>query len=530
MDGIFDENGIHEKSEAQMALAPSNAAWPVDTPGGRFYAQWCDDAPVTREGSLIFFFQFLKAGGRWSQLLEAMPLHYFGNRGSKRQDVLGTMLLSVLCGHWRYAHINSVRGDGVNPGLLGMTKTVSEDVVREALKRMDETAALGWLAEQNRQAIGPILFLPWILDIDNTVKVLYGRQEGAQIGYNAHKPGRPSHNYHSYFVANVRLCLGVDVLPGREHAASHGLPGMWRMLEGLPRTHWPTFIRGDCAYGNEVILTQCESRGVPYLFKLRHTPNVKALVKTSQRSGSGWQAVGDGWEYFETSLQLKGWSKARRVVLMREAPAKAPVGENKRRRRDYGAPSLGTGEGWDPVPTAWSGRIAVLVTSLPKDEFYNGVGLTRLYRERADAENIIDETKNQWGWGGFTTKKLAPCRIMANYIALVYNLWHLYVRFYDAEHHREAITSRPALMQGVGRQVTGGNQKRIKISLLHEKGALIAAAVQAISKEISRLAAITEGWGVTQRWLLFLLRIFRGNLGGKRPQELPAGGELLLSG
>jgi hypothetical protein len=521
---------LHQKSEDQITVLPNTDSWPVDTPGGRFHAEWAMDDPVTREGSLIFFFQFLKAGGRWEELVKATPLRYGSNRGSAIRDVLGTMMLSVLAGHWRYAHINSVRGDGVNPGLLGMSKTVSEDTVRGALRKMDESSALDWLTQQNLAAIGPILFLPWILDIDNTVKPLYGHQEGAEIGYNPQKAGRPSHNYHSFFVANVRLCLGVDVLPGKQSSAAVGMPGLWRILKGLPRTHWPTFIRGDCAYGAETIMVQCEERGVPYLFKLKHSPYVKKLVKASQGLGAAWAAAGEGWEFMEAILQLKAWSVGRRVVLVREAPAKAPVGQNARRRKDYRGPELAEGEGWDAKPTAWSGRISVLVTSLPNDELYNGVGLTKLYRMRADAENIIDETKNQWGWCGYTTRKLSSCRIMANFIALIYNLWHLYIRFYDEEHHREAITSRPALMQGVGRQVAGGNQKRIKISLLHEKGDVIAKAVTAISKEISSIAAITEQWSLTERWLLFLLRIYRSYFGGKRPADLPPGAELLLSG
>ena len=86
-----------------------------------------------------------------------------------------------------------MRDDGVDPGQLGTGHIVSEDVVRRDLKKMDEATALTWLEEQNREAITPILFLPWILDIDNTVKPLYGHQEGAGIGYNPHKPGRP-HN------------------------------------------------------------------------------------------------------------------------------------------------------------------------------------------------------------------------------------------------------------------------------------------------------------------------------------------------
>jgi len=54
---------------------------------------------------------------------------------------------------------------------------------------------------------------PWILDVDTTVKPLYGHQEGAVVGYNPKKPGRPSHTYHSYMLANLRLVLEVEV-PG----------------------------------------------------------------------------------------------------------------------------------------------------------------------------------------------------------------------------------------------------------------------------------------------------------------------------
>jgi hypothetical protein len=37
-------------------------ARPVDTPNGRYYADWDTNAVVTREGQLIFFFQFLHTG------------------------------------------------------------------------------------------------------------------------------------------------------------------------------------------------------------------------------------------------------------------------------------------------------------------------------------------------------------------------------------------------------------------------------------------------------------------------------------
>ena len=224
----------HPAGETVFGPSQLPPAWPVDTPGGRYYAELDLDAPVTREGQLIFFAQFLHTGGRWARLLEGCPLRYHGNRGSGACNVVGTAALSILCGHWRYAHINAVRGDALNPPLLGMTHVVSEDVVRRAMQRIEERAGLAWLSGELRACVQPVLSQPWILDIDVTVKPLYGHQQGAQIGHNPQKPGRPSHAYHSYFMANTRLCLGVEVQGGKEHAARHGLPGLARPSTSLP--------------------------------------------------------------------------------------------------------------------------------------------------------------------------------------------------------------------------------------------------------------------------------------------------------
>jgi hypothetical protein len=525
----------HPVGESVLKAGEPCAAWPVDTAGGRYFAEWDTGTPVTREGQLIFFAQFLKTGGRWEEFLRGCPLHYTGNRGSGPINVMGTAMLSILCGHWRYAHINSVRGDSVNPGLLGMDHTVSEDVVRGALRRIDEAEGLAWLGGELRACIEPVLNQPWIMDIDTTVKPLYGHQQGAEIGYNPHKPGRPSHCYHSYFVANLRLCLGVDVASGKDSAAIHGMPGLWRLLDELPRTCWPTFLRGDSGYGNERLINEAEARDLPYFFKLRHTPKVKTLVQRLMREGARWQATGDGWEVIESSIKLTGWTRERRVVLVREAPAIAPVGGNSRRRgRDLAQPTLAGGKavpgsGWEAKATPWSGKIAVLVTSLDVVAF-PALCMARLYRERADAENIYDELKNQWGWNGYTTKKLSPCRLMANLVALIYNWWNLYVRFFDEEHHREAITSRPALLGGVARQTQHGGQRTIRVSIMHEKGDAIVQAVTLISNYLHRTNLITERWSIAQRWALLLTRILRRWLGGKWLPGIPPEAFPLLSG
>ena len=146
---------------------------------------------------------------------------------------------------------------------------------------------------------------------------------------------------------------------------------------------------------------QAEERAVPYLFKLRHTAKVKLLVAQMQRTGARWQDAGAGWKVCASGLKLSGWSRERRVVLVREVPAVAPVGEHARRRRDHAGPMLPETRGWVGGPAPWAGKIAVLVTSLD-ERAYPSVTLARLYRrgggggekhglaggraERADAE------------------------------------------------------------------------------------------------------------------------------------------------
>jgi hypothetical protein len=201
------------------------------------------------------------------------------------------------------------------------------------------------------------------------------------------------------------------------------------------------------------------------------------------RQGALWQDCGDGWQASETTLRLSGWTRERRVVLVRESPANAPVARIGKPRRGKDRQNFlpkTLGEGWDAQATPWSGKISVIVTSLDPNEFPTTV-MPKHYRNQGDAENGFDELKNQWGWSGYTSRNLAPSRLIANLIALFYNWWNLYLRFYDEGHHREAIRTRPMLMAGVGRQVQSGGQRTVKVSILHEKGDLIAQAVTQIT-------------------------------------------------
>ena len=488
-------NIVHPLGEADGAdNSPLSKAIEVETFAGKVHVEWDPTAAVTPIGQLPFFIEFLKLGHRFNPWVEDCPLHYISNNAPKKIDVLGSLFLSILSGHNRYTHLTALRGDSVNTQLLGMNKVVSDDSATRALKRMDEASAITWLQNHLQSCYEPLLKTPWILDVDVTVKPIYGHQEGAKVGYNPHKPGRPSHTYHSYLMANTRLVLEVDVQAGDRSHSSHSMPGLIQLLDRLSPECQPEFVRGDCDWGNDAVMRELEAQGHHYLFKVKRSKRVKQLI--AQVHGSGiWTRFDRDWELKESQLQLQGWDNARRVVVVRRRLSKdALVGLEYQSGQQR---ELALIEGPEDMRLY---EYSVLVTDLD-DEL---VSIMRHYRDRADCENNFDETKNQWGWGGYVTQHLQTSQIMARMVALIYNWWNLFVRLAIPEKHHEAITSRPLLLSSVGRLTQSGRQRRMVITSTHGDTVIIQRAYERIHEFFSWLKLTAPQLTKQQCWQLIV--------------------------
>ena len=477
----------------------------ADTFAGRIHIEWDTAAPVTPFGQLAFFIDYLKQAGLFDAWVADCPLSFTSPNAPKKRDLLGTVMLSVLAGHRRYAHITALRCDPVNPPLLGMRKVLSEDSVRRGLAKIDEAKGLPWLQNHLDTCTTPLLGEPWVLDMDSTVKTLYGEQEGAEIGYNPHKPGRPSHAYHTYMLSSLRLVLRVDVLPGDEYNVVHATDGLWTLLDHLGPARRPALLRGDKSWGIERVMSRSEQQGLKYLFRLRMTLNVqRALQRAMQQSN--WAQAGQGWQGKEASLRLQGWSRQRRVILLRR---KKPADQPATHRTEPAQLLLGFGvneadkELWD---------YAALVTSLDNEILTLG----QLYRDRADAENVFDELKNQWGWGGFTTQDLTRCRLLAGIVALIYNWWSLFVRLADPEHHREAITTRPLLLSAIASRTQHAGQVRLTISSTHGLRDQARLAYVRIAGFLAGLRQNAEQLDPLAKWYRILSEALRHFLKGRQ--------------
>ena len=228
---------------------------------------------------------------------------------------------------------------------------------------------------------------PWILDIDTTVKPLYGHQEGAVVGYNPRSQGgRAIAIIHTRWLAHGWYSMSM-LLPATSTRPNISAPGLWALLDRIPRDLWPALLRGDCRFGNEPIMREAEQRGLAYLFKLRLTANVKRMIERLATQGVDERRARLASK--EGLLRLDGWSRQRRVIILR--------------RRVEGALTMSSSGRW--ASKRWSFvEVGADATSgnIPFSPLRSSeelVSFGQLYRDRGDGENIFDELKNQWGWG-----------------------------------------------------------------------------------------------------------------------------------
>jgi hypothetical protein len=212
-----------------------------------------------------------------------------------------------------------------------------------------------------------------VLEVDSTVETLYGSQEGAELGPNPHKPGRPS--YHPLLARDRLTDLVVHhvLRPGDTGTATGVKPFLHETLDivekdGAQRRE--ILARLDSGFESNDVMQLLEWRQVGYVIKMRATWEIANYVA---RRG-GWRSieVEDDGQVQVTSFSWQrctAWEQPRRVVALRQ------------RDRDSRQGRLFDETGW---------AYSLYVTNLdwaPED-------VARFYDKRADVERTICELKN----------------------------------------------------------------------------------------------------------------------------------------
>ena len=156
------------------------------------------------------------------------------------------------------------------------------------------------------------------------------------------------------------------------------------------------FLRADSGFGVEAFLSRVEQKGFVYAIAARFTRGLKNQVAVIQE----WRDLEPGIAVSETIFQAQGWSRGRRVVLVRQ----------RTQDKDF----IRGRELFDDPSYVYQ-AILTNRTDAPEDVW-------RFYRKHADIENQIRELKWDYGIDGFCQKRFFATEAAFRFVCVTYNL------------------------------------------------------------------------------------------------------------
>ncbi|MBC8278019.1 MAG: IS1380 family transposase [FCB group bacterium] len=347
--------------------------------------------------------------------------------------IVTILLMAIIQGAKHVSHILQLSHD---QGLRKLWDWVSfpvETTVVRTLNLFGQSQVVK-IADLNQNLRQQVWNRKWLgkvtLDLDSTVKTVYGHQEGAEKGYNHVHPGKRSYHPLIAFIAETGEALLGWLRPGDTFSANGSVEFIKEALSRLPKQVWKVVIRADAAFFSHDFLCYLESLGHHYVVKVK----TKRWKIWAEQNGN-WRQSGHHRWTAKFKAKLPGWKHERTFIAVRifkeyaedDLFGKAPV-------YDY---------------QLW-------VTDLP----LSANQLELFYNQRATCENLIDVGKNQVGWCGMLTKRFWTNDLIFQLALLAYNLlvWFK-MRFLPPEMQgQETETIRSWLIKTAGQVVHTGRQ------------------------------------------------------------------------
>lgn len=351
---------------------------------------------VTPWGGMVLFSGLARQIGLEAALREALPFELTSPNATDPVEIVLAFMAGVLAGSRRLAHIERLRWDEGVRTILGLKRFVSDTTLARFFGRFTAATVTTTFESLLRWTHGLIKLEGEILDLDSSIVERYGKQEGAWLGFNPKKHRRPCHH---------PLLATLGQRPWVVHAwLRSGNTGSARGAEGfleeglalLPEGLTIRQLRADSGFGIEPFLSCVESKAMSYTIAARFTKGLKNLVAGLAQ----WRELEPGIEVGEVVFRAQGWSRERRVVLIRQ----------RTKARDF----VRGRELFDDPAYVYQ-AILTNRSDSPEDVW-------RFYRGHAEVENRIRELKWDYGIDGFCQKKFYPTEAAFRMVCVLYNL------------------------------------------------------------------------------------------------------------
>jgi hypothetical protein len=386
--------------------------------GGKKVALRETPRAVTPFGGLSVFIEFLQKIGFAGQVSRSMPVQLRSPNAIDPAQTLTGFLISVLAGARRFAHSSLLRADRALHALLGMRRFPTDGTMRNLFKRFSQGMVVGmyeplwaWQLERLEKRAGG-----YSLDLDSTVLERYGEQEGVKRGYNPRKPGRGSHHPLLAVLGEAHFILHGWLRSGNTAVGRGVVEFLKEGLAKLEGGDWIRVVRADSGFFDQELLQYLEGRKLSYIVVARLT----RWLKREAARVKEWRGLDAHYAVGEFQLQLGGWDRARRFVVVRE--------QLRERERSLGRKLI-------EVP-GYTFRLFVTDLPNPPEEIW------RDYNQRACVEQRIEELKSDLAVDGFCLQKFFATEAAFLGILMLFNLLAEFQRASGMTGYRQPATLR----------------------------------------------------------------------------------------
>jgi len=233
------------------------------------------------------------------------------------------LILQNILGIDRIENSRVLTQDAILKEKLGVDSYPDPGTFRNELRRYTpENNEQLFQVNQDLLSILALLTQPGYVDMhfDGKVITVYGDQEGAEVGYNAHKPGRKSYHLQVCTIEPFGFVLAICLQPGNSVSSTGFVDFYSKCVAAIPQDHFVIKnVRLDSGYFSEGSVEAFE--GDYHFFEVvtKKNAGIKAFIAT--------QLTDDDFEPFFPGGLISGasftyrfasWSKPRDFVVVRK--------------------------------------------------------------------------------------------------------------------------------------------------------------------------------------------------------------------
>ena len=263
----------------------------------------------------------------FTDFLNTTPLPQQGsNRGYDPVQIILWFIISIWCGATRYEDLEVTRFDGVLQKLFVWDKMAGHRAFVRYFKKFTMETNISVFCRFYQWFFDNLVFDNFTLDLDSSVLIRYGQQQGAAVGYNPTKRGRKSPHPLIAFVADVEMVANFWLRSGDSSSANNFEAFLLQTLSHLQNKKIG-LLRADSGFYSQKIFTLLEAQATPisYIISCPMYVTVQRKIQNQQ----AWITLDEGIEIAETTYQSPTWDAPRRLVMVRQKISERPKAADK---------------------------------------------------------------------------------------------------------------------------------------------------------------------------------------------------------